>query len=123
MLGERGETMRHTLLSLLLAAGLAAGPAAATVIEGRPAQALRCAAYIGMAGQYGFADGRLNADDRAFMAGWSVAVLAAWLPFEPAGRMSAYVVALGELGSRREAHALIERHAEWCLRAFTPGLL
>jgi hypothetical protein len=93
------------------------------VVEGRPAQALRCATYIGMAGQYGYAAGRLDAADRRALAGWSAAVLAAWLPLEPRGRLSAYGAALGELGSRPETEALIDRHAEWCLRAFTLGPL
>jgi hypothetical protein len=119
--------MRHAVIPAVLAAALtaAAVPASAdgTVIEGRSAQALRCAAYIGMAGQYGFSDGRLSATDRAVMAGWSVAVLETWVPLDPARRLEAYGAVLVELGSQRQTQALIRRHSEWCLRAFTPGLL
>lgn len=113
--------MRRLVLSLVAAAGLALPAAGETVVEGRPVQALRCAAYIGMAGEYGFASGRLSAADRRALVGWSAAVLAAWLPLDPGRRLSAYGAALGELSSRTQTEALIDRHGEWCLRAFTPA--
>jgi hypothetical protein len=119
--------VRKGSITLVVAAALAAAAApafaAGAAIEGRSAQALRCAAYIGMAGQYGFAEGRLSAGDRATITGWSAAVLTTWIPLDPAGRLSAYGAVLGELGSRRQTNALILRHSEWCLRTFTPGLL
>lgn len=111
-------------LSALAGVAGGAGPAAAeAVISGRPAQALRCASYIVMAGQYGYDAGRLTAGDRAVMAGWSAAVLETWVPLDLPQRMSAYGAALGELGAQDRSRTLVSRHAEWCLRAFTPGLL
>lgn len=124
----RGDTdMRRGLRRLacaLLLGALAVLPAGAqTVVEGRSVQALRCAAYIGMAGQYGYAAGRLSADDRRALAGWSAGVLAQWVPLEPRAALGAYGAALGEIASQPQAEALIDRHAEWCLRAFTLGTL
>ncbi len=118
----RGYLMRAAPW-MLAATVLSPAAAAQTVIEGRPAQALRCAAYIGMAGQYGYAEGRLTAGERAVMAGWSARVLGAWLPLDAAGRLGAYGAALGEIDSRRQAADLIARHGEWCLRAFTAAPL
>ena len=108
---------------LFLAMLLAAGPAAAdTVIAGKSAQALRCAAYIGMAAQYGHAEGLVSDEDRDLMTFWSVLVLERWLPLAPEDRMAAYRSALGELGSRGDTDTLIARHADWCLETFRPAL-
>lgn len=109
--------------ALMMAAPVSAGDRPGHIVEGQSAQALRCAAYIVMAGQYGFADGRLTAGDRAVMARWSAKVLGENLGVEPATRLHAYGAALGELGSESQTRALIARHGEWCLRAFTHGTL
>lgn len=90
------------------------------VIEGSAAQALRCAAYIVMASQYGYAEGRLTASDRAVMANWSANVISAHIA--PAARLPAYGAALTELDTEPRTRELIARHGEWCLRAFTLGL-
>lgn len=110
--------------SLLIAAALlAAAPASAdTVIAGRSAQALRCAAYIGMAAQYGHAEGIVSTEDRMVMTWWSAMVLERWVPLAPEARMAAYRGALGELGDQRRTYALIARHADWCLETFQPSL-
>jgi hypothetical protein len=109
-------------LALGVAVAGGAGPAAAdAVISGRSAQALRCAAYMGMAGQYGFADGHLSAGDLETMTLWSMAVLDAWVPLGPDGRLAAYRAAIGELGAPDRAHALIALHADWCVREFSPA--
>jgi hypothetical protein len=111
------------LAGALLACVAPAAPAAAeTVIAGKSAQALRCAAYIGMAAQYGHADGLVSAEDRNRITFWSVLVLERWVPLAPEGRMAAYRSALGELGSRGDTHTLIARHADWCLETFRPAL-
>ncbi|HVH04323.1 MAG TPA: hypothetical protein VM891_15505 [Amaricoccus sp.] len=108
---------------LLLAIAAAGTPAAAdTVISGKSAQALRCAAYIGMAAQYGHAEGLVSTDDRNLMTFWSVLVLERWVPLAPEGRMAAYREALGEIGTRSETVARISRHADWCLQTFRPAL-
>ena len=109
--------------ALIMAAPAPAGDRPSHVVEGPAVQALRCATYIGMAGQYGYAEGRLTAGDRAVMARWSAQVLGAHLGFEPSVRLHAYGAALGELGSESQTRALIARHGEWCLRAFTLGML
>jgi hypothetical protein len=107
-------------LGAALAGG--AGPAAAdAVIAGKSAQALRCAAYMGMAGQYGFAEGHLSAADLEAMTRWAMGVLDAWVPLDADGRLAAYRTALGELGPPAHAHALIALHGDWCVRAFSPG--
>lgn len=112
--------MRGLLVAVAL---LAAGPAAAeTVLAGRSAQALRCAAYIGMAAQYGHAAGVVSTEDRLRMTWWSVLVLERWVPLAPEEQMAAYRSALGELGSRRHTDNLIARHAGWCLETFRPAL-
>jgi hypothetical protein len=113
--------MRRLLACLLLAA---AWPAAAdpTIIAGRPAQALRCAAYIGMAAQYGHAEGIVSTADRNRMTLWSVMVLERWVPLTPAVRLDAYGEALAELDTRSQTTALIARHAGWCIDTFRPLL-
>ncbi len=123
--------MRRTGLAragcMVVALAAAASPSAAEaeaparVIEGSAAQALRCATYIVMAGQYGYAAGQLTASDRATMARWSADVLGTHLALAPYERLVAYGAAMGELGSEPETRALIARHGEWCLRAFTLG--
>lgn len=111
------------LAGALLASVTAAAPVAAdTVISGKSAQALRCAAYIGMAAQYGHAEGLVSADDRNRMTFWSVLVLERWVPLAPEARMAAYREALGEIGTRSETLARISRHADWCLDTFRPAL-
>ena len=114
--------MRRTWLLIGALLALAAPASAETVIAGKSAQALRCAAYIGMAAQYGHADGLVTVDDRNRMTFWSVLVLERWLPLAPETRMAAYRSALGELGSRGDTDALITRHADWCLETFRPAL-
>jgi hypothetical protein len=107
---------------LLLAAALLAGPAAAdTVITGRSAQALRCAAYIGMGAQYGYMEGVFSEADRARMAMWSMSVLERWVPLDGAHLLAAYETTLGELRSADETYARILLHADWCMREFTPA--
>lgn len=115
--------LARALPALLLAVSAAGAPAAAdTVISGKSAQALRCAAYIGMAAQYGHAEGLISTDDRNRMTFWSVLVLERWVPLAPEGRMAAYREALGEIGTRSETLARISRHAGWCLETFRPAL-
>jgi hypothetical protein len=111
------------LFAIAIASALAVAPASAeTVIAGKSAQALRCAAYIGMAAQYGHAEGLVTVDDRNRMTFWSVLVLERWLPLAPETRMAAYRSALGELGSRGDTDTLIARHVDWCLETFRPVL-
>ena len=107
---------------VLASLAMAASATADTVVSGKSAQALRCAAYIGMAAQYGHAEGLVSDEDRDLMTFWSVLVLERWLPLAPEDRMAAYRRALGELGSRGDTDALIARHAEWCLETFRPAL-
>jgi hypothetical protein len=102
---------------------LGGGPAAAeTVIEGRAAQALRCAAYVGMAGQYRYAEGSIPAEGRDLAAYWSMMVLYRWVPLDMGATLAAYRSVLGEIGSQPDARALIARHADWCVQEFTPTL-
>jgi hypothetical protein len=102
---------------------LAAAPASAeTVVAGKEAQALRCAAYIGMAAQYGHLEGIVSTENRTRMTWWSVLVLERWVPLAPEVRMAAYRSALAELGTRRQAYGLIEKHADWCIDTFRPAL-
>ena len=107
---------------VLVALALAAPVAADTVVSGKSAQALRCAAYIGMAAQYGYDEGYVSADDRELMTYWSVRVLARWVPLDADRQLAAYRATLAELGSRYRTYALLSRHADWCLREFTPSL-
>jgi hypothetical protein len=93
---------------------------AETVVSGKSAQALRCAAYIGMAGQYGYVGGVLTASDMTMMTRWSAQVLEMWVPLAPQRRLDAYRTVLGELGSQVSAYELIDRHADWCVAEFTP---
>lgn len=115
-------TCRAAAAALLLGVGAAQPAVADTVVAGRAAQALRCAAYIGMAAQYGFDEGIVSASDRELMASWSVRVLRRWVPLGPDRTMAAYRTMLGELGPRDRAYRLIARHADWCVQAFTPSL-
>lgn len=111
------------LVACLAAAGpAAAGTAGSTVVSGKSAQALRCAAYIGMAAQYGHVEGVLTTGDRTRMTLWSVLVLERWVPLAPEAQMAAYRAAIGELGDQAHTYGLISRHAEWCLDTFRPDL-
>jgi hypothetical protein len=114
--------MRTTLTLLLAASAALAAPAAAdTVISGKSAQALRCAAYIGMAAQYGYDEGYVSARERDLMSYWSTLVLERWVPLSPEATLAAYGTALRELGSRYRTYALIARHSDWCLTEFSPS--
>ena len=104
---------------LIVMAGSAWGD---TVISGKSAQALRCAAYIGVAARIGFDEGHLSERDVGTMTWWSVQVLDRWVPLATDQRLAAYRVTLGELGSRSRTYGLIARHADWCLREFTSSL-
>ena len=121
ILGHRcGSAIQRCLATAILAA---AAPASAdTVVSGKSAQALRCAAYIGMAAQYGYDEGYVSADDRELMTYWSARVLERWVPFDADRQLAAYRTTLAELGSRYRTYALLSRHADWCLREFTPSL-
>lgn len=90
-----------------------------TVVSGRSAQALRCAAYIGMAARIGHDEGYLTAPDAEAMTWWSVEVLDRWVPLPTEERLAAYGATLGELGTRAQASALIAHHAGWCVRTFS----
>ena len=95
---------------------------AGTVVSGRSAQALRCAAYIGMAARIGYDEGYLSERDADTMTWWSVRVLDRWVPLPTEERLAAYRATLRELGSRERTYHLIVRHTDWCVRAFTPTL-
>lgn len=95
---------------------------AATVVSGKSAQALRCAAYIGMAARIGYDEGYLSERDAETMTWWSVGVLDRWVPLPTEERLAAYRATLGELGGRERTYRLIARHADWCVRAFSPAL-
>ena len=76
---------------LRTAAPVLAGPAGAdTVVSGKSAQALRCAAYIGMAAQFGYDEGYLTERDAETMTWWSVLVLDRWVPLPTGERIAAY---------------------------------
>ena len=107
------------LLGLTVPAGAARGD---TVVSGKSAQALRCAAYIGMAARFGHDEGYLSERDAEAMTWWSVQVLDAWVPLPTEERLAAYRATLGELGTRERTYGLIVRHADWCVRAFSDGL-
>jgi hypothetical protein len=115
--------LRRVLGSAALAAALLGGGSAIgdTLVSGRSAQALRCAAYIGMGAQYAYDEGYLSADDRNAIALRSVQVLQRWVPLGLERQLAAYRATLGELGSRQHAYALLARHSDWCLREFTPA--
>ena len=100
----------------------AAAASADTVVSGRSAQALRCAAYVGMAASHGYNDGMLSAAANGEANAWSATVLRHWVPLPPEGQFAAYRAILGELGTRDHTYALFVRHGGWCLRAFTPPL-
>ena len=93
---------------------------AGTVVSGKSAQALRCAAYIGMAARIGHDEGYLSAHDAEAMTWWSVQVLDRWVPLPTEERIAAYGATLGELGTRERTYGLIARHTDWCVRAFSP---
>jgi hypothetical protein len=107
---------------LAAVAGWAAPASAETVIEGRSAQALRCAVYVGMAGQYGYAEGLVSQDDRDLLTYWSMLVLDRWVPLDADHRLAAYRTAMGELGAAERPYATIARHADWCVAEFSPTL-
>lgn len=116
-----GSVFRAGLVATVV--GLAATGSAwgGTVVSGRSAQALRCAAYIGMAARIGYDEGYLSARDAETMTWWSVQVLDAWVPLPTGERLAAYGATLRELGPRERTYALIARHSDWCVRAFTPS--
>lgn len=114
--------LRNTLRTVSVLAALALPAAADTVVSGKSAQALRCAAYIGMAAQYGYAEGHVSDDDRELMTYWSVRVLERWVPLDADRQLAAYRTTLAELGSSYRTYALLARHADWCFREFTPSL-
>jgi hypothetical protein len=114
--------VRRLLAILAVATGLGAPAAADAVVSGRSAQALRCAAYIGMTASLGYDEGVLTAAETGDLNRWSAEVLRRWVPLAPEGQLAAYRAILGELGSRDRAYALFVRHADWCLREFTPHL-
>jgi hypothetical protein len=107
---------------LAAVAGWVAPASAETVIEGRSAQALRCAVYVGMAGQYGYAEGLVSQDDRDLLTYWSMLVLDRWVPLDADHRLAAYRTAMGELGAAERPYATIARHADWCVAEFSPTL-
>jgi len=114
----------HALVAAALTGPVAlSGPASAdTVVSGKSAQALRCAAYIAMAARIGYDEGYLSDRDAETMTWWSVRVLDRWVPLPTGERLAAYGATLGELGTRDHTYRLIVRHADWCVRAFTPPL-
>ena len=112
-------TCRLALLAFAATCSATAG-GAETVLSGRSAQALRCAAYIGMAGQYGYAGGVLSASDMTMMTRWSAQVLEIWVPLAPQRRLDAYRAVLREMGSQGSSYELIDRYADWCVAEFTP---
>ena len=112
-------TCRIAVLAMAVACPAATG-SAETVVSGRSAQALRCAAYIGMAGQYGYVGGVLSAADMTMMTRWSAQVLEMWVPLAPQRRLDAYRTVLREMGSQVSSYALIDRYAGWCVAEFTP---
>jgi hypothetical protein len=114
--------MRRLLAILVVAAGLGTPASADTVVSGRSAQALRCAAYIGMTASLGYDEGVLSAAETGQLNSWSAVVLQRWVPLAPEGQLAAYRTVLGEIGSRDRTYALFVRHADWCLREFTPRL-
>jgi hypothetical protein len=93
-----------------------------TVVTGKSAQALRCAAYIGMAARFGYDEGYLTEHDAETMTLCSVRVIDRWVPLSTGDRLAAYRATLGEIGPREHGYALVARHAEWCVRAFDPTL-
>ncbi len=113
-----GRALRRTMMAGLVAVILPVAAKSDTIIAGRSAQALRCAAYVGMAARFGADDGYLDASDVESMTGWSAQVLGRWVPLPTAGRLAAYRVTLGELGTRSEADGLIARYIGWCVHAF-----
>lgn len=121
--GDMVHSMARTLLAAAVVANGLAGVAwGATVVAGESAQALRCAAYIGMAARIGYDEGYLTERDAETMTWWSVQVLDRWVPLPTGERLAAYRATLGELGTRERSYRLIVRHADWCVRAFSPAL-
>ena len=116
--------MPRLLAVLAVAIGLGAPAVAAAdaVVSGKSAQALRCAAYVGMTASLGYEEGVLTAAETGQLNAWSAVVLQRWVPLAPEGQLAAYRAVLGELGSRDRTWALFARHADWCMRAFTPRL-
>ena len=90
------------------------------VLEGEAAQALRCAAYIGMAAQHGLNAGLLSAQDRLVMATWSMQVLERWVPLAPEQRLATYGEMIEKLDDPLEVDRLVGRHGAWCLQTFDP---
>ena len=114
--------MRSVLVAGVLGLMAMAAPVSGgTLVAGKPAQALRCAAYIAMAARYGYDAGYLDERDAEAMTWWSAMVLDAWVPLPTGERLAAYRTTLRELGPRARSEALITRHAGWCVRTFTPG--
>jgi hypothetical protein len=116
MLGQGLRVVVAAALAIIAADAAAAG----TVIAGRSAQALRCAAYIGMAARLGYDEGYLDERDVETMTWWSVRVLDRWVDLPTEERLAAYRATLVELGPRHNTYRLIVRHADWCVRSFTP---
>jgi hypothetical protein len=109
------------VLAVAVAAG--GGPAAAeTVLSGRAAQAVRCAVYVGMAGQYGHLEGAVSTADRDRLTYWAMLVLARWVPLDQGGQLAAYRTAMAELGALERPYATIARHTDWCMAEFSPSL-
>jgi hypothetical protein len=105
-------------MGLVAAAALAGSASAETVISGRSAQALRCAAYVGLAGQLGYAAGLYTAAERARMAEWSLVVVDRWVPLDAQGKFVAYWTALEEVTASGGTARLLARHGDWCVREF-----
>jgi hypothetical protein len=113
--------VRTALAAAVAGLFLTGAATAGTVVAGKSAQALRCAAYIGMAARIGYDEGYLSERDADTMTWWSVRVLDRWVPLPTGERLAAYGATLRELGTRERTYALIVRHSDWCVRAFTPA--
>jgi hypothetical protein len=111
------QTVRPTIAAACLLAALATPPpAAAEIITGRAAQALRCAAYISMTATYLRERGEISRTDYDGMMMASTYILVEWVPLD--NPMPAYEEVLKELRNERGTYESFLRHNEFCLREF-----
>ncbi|MBP7003472.1 hypothetical protein [Amaricoccus sp.] len=111
------RSFRHGVAGLALAATLALpGMAAAEAYRGKAAQALRCAAYVGMTAHLMREAGEISRTDYDTLQDFAVHLLMEWVPSDDP--MPAYRAALDELSTSGETYRRFVRHADYCIATF-----
>jgi len=111
---RRGITTMATALIAIVASH--AGPAKAEVFTGQAAQALRCAAYIGMAATFLRDRGEISRSTYDNMHAISTHILLEWVPTDDP--IPAYRAVLQEIRSETGTYDRFVRHTDFCLETF-----